>query len=342
MNQLQKLLASEPYIMLDGAMGTMLMATGLEQGDPPEMWNTLYPERIRAVHRAYVQAGARVILTNSFGGTRFRLKLHNWQDRVAELNRAAAAQARAAADEAAHLVVVAGSMGPTGELLEPMGNMTLAEAEAAFAEQAAALAEGGADALWIETMSDLNEVRAAIAGAGAVCQLPICATMTFDTRGRTMMGVTPAQAVEALRPLQLAAIGANCGNGPAEIEGVIEAMHAFDPDVTLIAKSNAGIPQWLNNTLVYDGTPEVMARYAQRVRALGARLIGGCCGNTPAHIEAMVAALQSSEPLEPTMARQSAPTVESNGSINGSDAEVITNDANGARPQRLRRRQRGS
>lgn len=291
MTSLQTLLTSNKYIMLDGGMGTMLMAVGLESGASPEEWNVIHPERIREVHRAYIQAGSQIILTNTFGGTRFRLKLHKFQERVAEFNRAAASLARSEADAAPHPVVVAGSMGPTGELLDPLGTMTFDEAKAAFAEQAAALAEGGVDVLWVETMSDLGEVKAAVEGIRSVCDLPIAATMSFDTRGHTMMGVSPLKAIQSLQSLNLIAIGANCGSGLAEVEAAIKAMHTENPTIPLIAKSNAGIPEWAQGGLVYDGTPDVMAAYACRVRDLGARLIGSCCGSTPQHIQAMVASL---------------------------------------------------
>lgn len=292
MNKFEELLRSPGPVLLDGAMGTMLMDAGLEQGDPPEGWNVLYPDRVRAVHRGYIQSGSRLILTNSFGGTRYRLELHNLQDRVTELNQAAAQIARAEADAAPHTVAVAGSMGPSGQLMEPMGTLTYEGAKAAFAEQAAALAAGGVDVLWIETMSDLQEVKAAIDGARAVSDLPVVATMTFDTHGRTMMGVKPEQAVEFLQGLNLSAIGGNCGNGPGEIEAVITAMRAVGPDVPLVAKANAGLPYWEGGELKYDGTPEVMGNYARRVRELGAKFIGGCCGNTPKHIQSMSAALK--------------------------------------------------
>jgi methionine synthase I (cobalamin-dependent) len=292
MNKFEELLRSPGPVLLDGAMGTMLMDAGLEQGDPPEGWNVIHPERVRAVHRGYIQSGSRLILTNSFGGTRFRLELHNLQDRVRELNQAAAQIARAEADAAPHTVVVAGSMGPSGQLMEPMGTLTYEGAKAAFAEQAAALAAGGADVLWIETMSDLHEVKAAIDGARAVSDLPVVATMTFDTHGRTMMGVKPEQAVEFLQGFNLSAIGGNCGNGPGEIEAVINAMRAAGPEVPLVAKANAGLPYWEGGELKYDGTPEVMGNYACRVHKLGAKFIGGCCGNTPDHIKSMSAALK--------------------------------------------------
>lgn len=291
MNRLEELLESEAYVLLDGAMGTMLIAAGLEAGNPTEVWNVLHPEKVRAVHRAYIDAGSRLILTNSFGGNRLRLARHNLQARSTELNRAAAANARLEADSAPHLVVVAGSIGPTGELLQPVGSLTYDEAKSAFAEQSAALAEGGVDLIWIETMSDLNEVRAAVEGTRSVCDLPVAATMTFDTHGRTMMGVRPSKAVEALTDLTLMAVGANCGNGPQEIETVIETMRTVKPDTLLIAKANAGLPKRINRDIVYDGTPEVMAEYACHVRDLGARLIGGCCGSTPDHIRAMAKAL---------------------------------------------------
>src|SRR5262245_3625938 len=278
-------------IVADGGMGTMLMAAGLLFGDPPEQWNVL-PEKqphIRAVHRGYLDAGAQIILTNSFGGSPFRLKLHNLQGRVFELNRAAAALART---EAGDRAVLCGSLGPSGELFEPMGALTYAAAVDGFAAQAAGLAAGGADVLWIETMSDLDEVRAAVAGARqAAPHLPVVATMTFDTRGFTMMGVSPSDAVAALSELGLAAAGGNCGNGPAEIEGVIHGMRQAlgnrkqgtedndmsnhfptpnsqlpTPRLPLIAKSNAGMPEIVDGRAVYSGTPAVMADYARRVR----------------------------------------------------------------------------
>lgn len=293
MNKLEQLLTTTDTVVLDGAMGTMLFAAGLVAGASPEEWNVAHPDRIRAVHRAYIASGSRIILTNSFGGTRYRLKLHHMEDRVVAFNRAAARNARAEADATPHTVLVAGSIGPTGELLVPMGNMEFADAQAAFAEQARGLVDGGVDLLWIETMSDLEEVRAAVDGVRSITDLPVCATMSFDTNGRTMMGVTPAQAVRTMAAWGLAAVGANCGNGIDEIEDVIAAMHRAAPEMRLIAKANAGIPQWRNNELLYDATPPVMGHYAQRVRALGASFIGGCCGNGPSHITAIAEALRA-------------------------------------------------
>ena len=297
MNKLEQLLANNEYIIADGGMGTMLMAAGLEQGDPPEMWNVLHPDRIRAIHCGYIEAGSQIILTNSFGGTRFRLKLHKLQDRAFELNKAASELARAEADAAQNPVVVGGSIGPTGEIMEPVGTMKYADAVAAFAEQAAGLAAGGVDVLWIETMSDISEVSAAVEGCRQATNLPIVATMTFDTNGRTMMGITPVQAFTELSAMNLTALGGNCGNGPDEIEGVIQAMYAVNQAYPFVAKSNAGIPEYVNGHLHYNGTPEVMAAYAVKVRNFGARIIGACCGSTPAHIAAMRKALANA-PVE--------------------------------------------
>jgi 5-methyltetrahydrofolate--homocysteine methyltransferase len=189
-------------------------------------------------------------------------------------------------------VVVAGDIGPTGSIMLPYGEMEFDEAVDVFAEQAGALVEGGVDVLWIETMSDLEEVRAAVEGARrAAPGFPLVATMTFDTHGRTMMGVSPEKALEALSSYDVMVLGGNCGNGPGEIETVIEKMTAAGSTLPLIAKSNAGIPHLEDGVPVYDATPEVMAAHAIKVRDLGARIIGGCCGNTPAHIRAMAVAL---------------------------------------------------
>lgn len=291
MGTLQEWISSGKPIVLDGAMGTMLMAAGLESGDPPEEWNVLYPERVRKIHRAYIQAGSQIFLTNSFGGSSFRLEMHQLQDRVAELNAAAAKLARSEADAADQPVLVAGSIGPSGQLFEPMGTLTFKNAVRAFKDQAAGLADGGVDLFWVETMSDLDEVKAAVSGIREVSQLPIAATMSFDTHGHTMMGISPTKAVQELSQLGLIALGANCGTGSDELIEAIKAMRQENPNVVLIAKANAGIPQVVGGEVVYNGSPEVMGAYARDVYQAGAQLIGGCCGNTPAHVQAMANAL---------------------------------------------------
>lgn len=297
MTSLQTLLQTQPYLLADGATGTTLMRMGLSHGNPPEEWNVMYPDRIRKMHHDFIEAGSQIILTNSFGGTRNRLKLHNLQNRVHELNVAAARNARAEADAAPHPVAVGGSIGPSGEILYPLGEARFEDVKAAFAEQAAALAEGGVDVIWIETMSDLQEVRAAAEGAREATNLPLVITMTFDTNGHTMMGVSPIQALQAIKEYNPLALGGNCGNGPGEIEGVVQAMASVGLNIPLVAKSNAGLPRLVDGHAHYDATPEQMGQYAVRVRDLGATIIGGCCGNSVDHIRAMCQAL-STTPIQ--------------------------------------------
>lgn len=287
-----KMVEEADPLLLDGAMGTMLFSSGLEHGGAPELWNVEAPDKVKEVHEAYIAVGSQLILTNTFGGTPMRLQMHGLDDRAEELNRAGAELAGEAAEGADAPVVVAGSMGPSGGILEPYGEMAYEQAVESFRRQAEGLVHGGVDVLWVETMSDLGEVKAAVEGARLVTnKVPIVATMTFDTHGRTMMGVTPEQALQELSDLNLDALGANCGNGTDEIVTVIEKMTALDPEKPLVAKANAGIPHVEDGVVVYDATPEIMAVYAQEVYELGARLIGGCCGSTPDHLAAMRRAL---------------------------------------------------
>ena len=291
------MLRDHDVLLVDGAMGTELFDRGLGAGDAPETWNVEFPDRVRAVHDDYIAAGSDIVLTNSFGGTSFRLALHRLDDRVVELNKAAAAVAREAADAVDRTVLVAGSMGPTGELLEPMGTMTPATCAAAFAEQAEGLAAGGADLLWIETMSHLDEVAAAVEGARSVSDLPICATMSFDTAGRTMMGVSGSAAVERIAALGVFALGANCGNNLADTEAATTEMRVADGDTLLISKANAGMPEWRGTELHYSGSPDVMAAHAARQRDAGVRIIGACCGSSPTHLAMMRQVLDGVVPV---------------------------------------------
>lgn len=308
-NALLDLLAERGHLIADGAMGTNLFALGLETGNSPELWNVEAPEKVAAVHRGFLEAGSDIVLTNSFGGTAHRLKLHAAQDRVTELNAAAARVCRGAVDrwreETGKTCLVAGSMGPTGELFEPLGALTPETAEAAFAAQAEGLAEGGADILWIETISAAEEMAAAVAGA-ARTGLPIVATMTFDTNARTMMGLTPADFAVLARTLDTppSAIGANCGVGPAELAQTVLGLTEADPSAVVVAKGNCGIPQYVDGAIVYDGTPEAMAVYARIVRDAGARITGGCCGSKPEHVRAIAEALKDHVPgARPTLER---------------------------------------
>ena len=288
MGTFEELLESTARPVLgDGAMGTELFAQGLTAGDPPEMWNVDMPEVITGVHAGYIDAGSDIVLTNTFGGSAFRLKLHRLDDRVVELNARAAEVARAAADAALRPVAVAGSIGPSGELLEPMGALTPESAAAAFADQARGLADGGVDLIWIETMSSLDEVEAAIAGIRTATDLPIAATMSFDTAGRTMMGVSGEQAALRLVELGVVALGANCGNNIAETEAAVGEIVAGADGLPVIVKANAGIPEFRGDELTYTGSPEVMGAHAQRMRDLGVSIIGGCCGTSTQHIAYM-------------------------------------------------------
>ncbi|HJP88723.1 MAG TPA: homocysteine S-methyltransferase family protein [Candidatus Limnocylindrales bacterium] len=282
-------------IVADGAMGTMLMANGLEFGDPPELWNLEHPEIIRRVQRAYLSSGAQVLLTNTFGGSRLRLELHGRADRVEQLNRTAAVLARVEVDAADHPAIVAGDIGPSGQIMQAIGGtLTPEEARDVFAQQASALAGAGADVIWIETMSDLSEIVSAIRGAqDAAPKLPIIATMSFDTRGHTMMGVSPERAAEALLDAGAAAVGGNCGNGPEELVPVIEKMRAAFPDAILVAKGNVGVPQLVGMAVEYPTTPDTMADFARKFRDAGANVVGACCGSTPPHLQAMAEALRS-------------------------------------------------
>jgi 5-methyltetrahydrofolate--homocysteine methyltransferase len=290
-NRLAALLRADRPVLLDGGMGTLLQNMGLEDGDPGELWNLENPDAVRAAHAAYAEAGARLLTTNTFGGTRPRLELHGLGDRVAEVNRAAARLARSVADERG--LLVAGDLGPTGELLAPLGTLTLDEAQELFAEQLTGLVEGGIDLVLVETLSDLGEADAALAAAQQVAPgLPVAVTMSFDTNTRTMMGVRPGDAVAHLARAGADAVGANCGRGPDEMAIIAaEMVHARDDDLLLVAQSNAGLPQLVGDRFEYDASPSDLAAHAARLAELGIDLIGGCCGSTPAHIAAMGAAL---------------------------------------------------
>jgi 5-methyltetrahydrofolate--homocysteine methyltransferase len=292
-DRLTPLLAERAWLLADGATGSNLFTRGLQSGDAPELWNVEHPERIAELERAFVEAGADIILTNTFGGTRYRLKLHQAADRVAELNERAAMIARAEADRPGRIVLVGGSVGPTGEILEPLGPLNLEDARSAFAEQAAALARGGADLMWIETMSSVEETEAAIAGARTT-GLPVVATLSFDTNGRTMMGITPSDLAGLHRKHGLAACGSNCGVSPSElVASIVNLAAASDPSAVLVAKANCGIPRYVDGAIRFDGTPELMAVYAALALDAGARIIGGCCGTTPEHLRTMRRALEA-------------------------------------------------
>jgi len=297
-NLFEQMLAEKDVLLADGATGTTFFGMGLQSGDAPELWNVDYPERVAQHYQAFVDAGSDLILTNSFGGTRYRLKLHQAQHRVAELNIAAASILRKVVAGAGRDIVVAGSIGPTGEILAPLGDLQAEDAIAAFAEQALALEQGGADVIWIETMSSQEEVEYAVTGARQT-SLPIVFTMSFDTNGRTMMGVGAADMMALHQRLGVHACGTNCGIGASEVVAAImnfQASKADGSDPILIAKANCGIPEFIGGEIHYNGTPEIMARYAVMARDAGARIVGGCCGTSPEHVAAMRQALDQTAP----------------------------------------------
>jgi methionine synthase I (cobalamin-dependent) len=332
-NPLADLLAEKGVLLADGATGTNLFAMGLESGDAPELWNESAPEKITKLHQDFVDAGSDIILTNSFGGTRNRLKLHNAQDRVHELNRKAAEIARAVADKAPRKVIVAGSVGPTGDLLVPLGALTFDEAIASFIEQIEGLKAGGVDVIWIETMSAVDEIRAA-AEAAIRCGMPYTYTGSFDTAGKTMMGLHPRDIHGVAKDLERApfAVGANCGVGASDILSSLLDMTTADPEAIVIVKGNCGIPEFRGTEIHYSGTPPLMADYARLAMDGGARIIGGCCGTSCEHLAAMRQAIDGHKKAQ-------RPTVEEIIERIGPMRNTVATD--NAAPKRERRGRRG-
>ena len=302
MNNFLKILEEKTHILADGATGTNLFAMGLETGDPPEPWNVDHKDRIRSLHQGFVDAGSDLFLTNSFGGTSFRLKLHSLEKRVFELNKAAGLIAREVADQADRRVIVAGAMGPTGEMIEPHGLMTPKEAADAFKAQAEGLAEGGVDVLWLETMYAMEELEAAMEAVKDI-GLPVCATMSFDTAGKTMMGITPSNLAKRSKDLNLSGFGANCGIGAPDLLATINDISKnVDPGTVVISKANCGIPEFVDGNIIYSGTEELMSQYVQIAMNSGAKIIGGCCGTSFDHVRAMRKAMdQHSVSPPPTL-----------------------------------------
>ena len=293
-NALTKLMATRDWILADGATGTNLFNMGLQSGDAPEMWNDQHPDRIELLYRQAVDAGSDLFLTNSFGGNAARLKLHGAQGRARELSRISAEIGREVADRQDRPVIVAGSVGPTGEIMAPMGALTHELAVEIFHEQAEGLKEGGADVLWLETISAPEEYKAA-AEAFGLAGMPWCGTMSFDTAGRTMMGVTSADMAAMVEKLSNPplAYGANCGVGASDLLRTVLGFVAQGSERPIVAKGNAGIPKYHDGHIHYDGTPELMAEYAVLARDAGATIIGGCCGTMAEHLSMMRAALES-------------------------------------------------
>ena len=296
MSMLGDLINQKGFLLADGATGTNYFTLGLETGYAPELWNEEKPDLVKGLHQRFLVAGADILLTNSFGGNSYRLKLHEAEGRVTELNSSAAKLAKEAVTESGNQALIGGSMGPTGELFAPLGTLSHEEAVEAFKAQAEALAEGGVDMLWIETIFSFEEVNAAMIAASST-GLPVVATMTFDTAGKSMMGVSPEEYASYVSDKGAAALGANCGIGPAELMHSIMLLkdHATCP---IVAKGNCGIPEYIDGEMHYHGSPELMARYAVLARDAGVEIIGGCCGTTPEHLAAMRKALDTTPKSE--------------------------------------------
>ncbi len=297
--KLKSLIEEKGVLLADGATGTNFFNMGLLSGDAPELWNEDAPEKVKALHQSFVDSGSDIILTNTFGGNRHRLKLHNAQDRSRELNEKAARLAREVADSSSKTILVAGSVGPTGELFVPLGELTHDAAVASFTEQMEGLKQGGADVLWIETMSAREEIAAAAEAANAV-GLEYIFTASFDTAGRTMMGIAPSElgVLANQLPTPPTAIGANCGVGATDLLFSVLDMTEAGPTaeggtIAVIAKANCGVPRVSGDQVLYTGTPELMAKYAQLAIDSGARIIGGCCGTSSEHLVAMRQAIDA-------------------------------------------------
>ena len=298
-NKLADLLNENERLVADGGMGTSLFELGLQAGSTPELWNVAHPDLVAKVHSGFIEAGSDIILTNTFGGTRARLDLDGLGGRVAELNAAGVAIAREAARHAPREVIVAGSVGPTGQLFEPLGELTHERAVELFTEQVTALAAAGADVIWIETLSSTEELAAAVEGAETT-GLPIVTTMSFDTHGKTMMGLAPAALAgwwsdHGARPT---AMGANCGVGPADVVIAVKDLREADPESVVVAKANCGIPRMIDGTLWYPTSSDDMTSYAQLALDAGARIVGACCGSIPEHIAQIRAVVDSYEPRD--------------------------------------------
>lgn len=285
---LRERLDTGPPLIADGATGTRLQAVGLSCGEAPERWTLDRPEAIRQLAADYIAAGSDVVYTNTFGGNRIRLRLSGLEEQMEEINRCAVRLAREAMAAAGRPVYLVASIGPTGEMLEPYGDLEPQEAAAAFREQAEILLKEGVDGFACETFGALEEAVLCLEAVRAVAgDLPVFVSMAFETSGRTMMGVTPEAAVQALSAAGADVVGANCSVGPEVVEAALRAMHAAFPGTRLLAKPNAGLPRVEDGRTVYPVGPDAFAAFAGRVAPLNTRVLGGCCGSAPEHIRAL-------------------------------------------------------
>ncbi len=283
-----ELLADGGVLLADGATGTNYQIMGIEPGVAPEEWVFDAPDRVRELHRRFADAGSDLVLTCTFGGTGLRLADGPLAGRAREVNARAAELAREAVGDER---LVAGSIGPTGQLVEPYGLLGHDVAVEAFAEQARALADGGADLLVLETFFALEEALWAIEGVQSVSDLPLVASFSFDQGTRTMMGVSASDVVAAVEPLGVAALGANCGRSLTDTDSVVAEFVVAAPHLPLWVKPNAGVPRIVGDEVVYEAGPEDLAEHVRGYVDRGARIVGGCCGSTPEHVAAIARAL---------------------------------------------------
>ena len=302
MKKINDLMSTKGYLLADGATGTNLFLMGLESGHPPELWNIEHPDRVLKNHRGFIEAGSDIILTNTFGANQYRLCLHKAENMVSELNYEATQLAYSAISECEREIIIAGSIGPTGEIMKPLGTLEKDSAISAFSEQAIALRDGGVDLIWIESFSSQLEMQCAIIAA-IPTQLPIFCSYSFDTHGKSMMGREPKELVALVEDNypEVVGYGANCGTGLSELIGstICFSQARNDQSKHIVAKANCGVPKFIDGKIKYNGSPEMMAKYACYAKDIGATIIGGCCGTKKEHVEAMYTALKLHQPKDP-------------------------------------------
>ena len=335
-NPLREMINSKDYILADGATGTNLFNMGLSSGDAPELWNKSAPKKIKKLYKDSVDAGSDLFLTNSFGSNRSRLSLHGEKHRAKEFSRISAEIGREVADSSGRPVIVAGSVGPTGEIMEPIGSLSYTNAVEIFHEQAEGLKAGGVDVVWVETISAANEFIAA-AEAFSLANMEWCGTMSFDTAGRTMFGITAPELVDLISkiPNKPIAFGANCGVGSSDMLRTILGFSATNNDIPVIAKGNAGIPEYKSGDICYNGTPQLMGHYATLARDCGATIIGGCCGTTPKRLCVMREALDNHIPgIQPKLEAITKALGDFSSSSDGTDGNAPTRKRQNSRNRR--------
>ena len=299
MNDLMERLEKE-VILADGAMGTMLHSRGVSFDKCFDELNLTNPSAVAEIHREYIESGAQLILTNTFGANRFKLSKHGLDDKTADINKAGVEIAKRIASASFKDIFVAGDVGPLGVRIAPFGRVQPEQARTAFAEQIEALCSAGADLIVIETMSDLYEIQVAIKAAKQVCSLPLIASVTFTRDDRTLLGDDPMKVARLLNEAGADVIGVNCSGGPAQLLRLLKQMHHAVPDGRFWVKPNAGWPEQVGGRIMYPADPDYFGDYALSFREAGACIVGGCCGTTPQHIAAMRKALDTSPPIEPS------------------------------------------